>query len=80
MRIRNFGFLANRHRAALLSLCFHFLGSSPDTPQRKLSRRTPAGLWKCPQCGGPMIVILRVFSPDDIRARHLQYHVFTQGP
>jgi putative transposase len=27
VRIRNFGFLANRRRATLLPLCFHHLGS-----------------------------------------------------
>jgi hypothetical protein len=27
VRIRNFGFLANRKRAALLPLCFHLLGA-----------------------------------------------------
>jgi hypothetical protein len=29
MRIRNFGFLANRRRATLLALCFQLLGSEP---------------------------------------------------
>src|SRR6202011_2760489 len=32
VRIRNFGFLANRQRARLLPLCFNLLGSSPDLP------------------------------------------------
>jgi len=31
VRIRNFGFLANRRRATLLPLCFHLLRSSPQT-------------------------------------------------
>jgi hypothetical protein len=30
VRIRNFGFLANRRRATLLPLCFHLLGSAPQ--------------------------------------------------
>src|SRR6202161_945691 len=33
VRIRNFGFLANRRRATLLPLCFHLLGSLPQTEQ-----------------------------------------------
>jgi hypothetical protein len=35
VRIRNFGFLANRRRATLLPLCFHLLGSAqqPQTEQ-----------------------------------------------
>jgi hypothetical protein len=31
VRIRNFGFLANRKRATTLPLCFHLLGSAPQT-------------------------------------------------
>jgi len=33
VRIRNFGFLANRRRATLLPLCFHLLGSAPQAEQ-----------------------------------------------
>jgi Putative transposase len=33
VRIRNFGWLANRRRATLLPLCFHLLGSAPQTEQ-----------------------------------------------
>ena len=33
VRIRNFGFLANRRRATLLPLCFHLLGSAAHTEQ-----------------------------------------------
>src|SRR5258708_37551718 len=33
VRIRNFGFLANRRRATLLPLCFHLLGSAPHAEQ-----------------------------------------------
>jgi hypothetical protein len=33
VRIRNFGFLANRRRATLLALCFQLLGSAPQTEQ-----------------------------------------------
>src|SRR5882762_82203 len=33
VRIRNFGFLANRRRATLLPLCFPLLGSAPQTEQ-----------------------------------------------
>ena len=65
MRIRNFGFLANRHRAALLSLCFQLLQSAPDKPtvQDPPDEVSASGLWKCPKCGGPMIVILRMGPP-----------------
>jgi predicted RNA-binding Zn-ribbon protein involved in translation (DUF1610 family) len=62
VRIRNFGFLANRNRAKLLPLCFHLLNSSEcKTPSAEL---TPAeqthSLWNCPACGGTMRVVERL--------------------
>jgi len=61
VRIRNFGFLASRHRRRLLPLCFQCLGADRDS----LTDQPPdtKGLWKCPKCGGPMIVALRVNAP-----------------
>jgi hypothetical protein len=61
VRIRNFGFLANRRRATLLPLCSHLLGSTPQTEQ-DLSDDTKdsSDLWRCPKCGGPMMVIERL--------------------
>ena len=45
VRIRNFGFLANRRRAKLLPLCFHLLGTrQPDRPSAQGSHH----LWLCP--------------------------------
>jgi Putative transposase len=38
VRIRNFGFLANRRRAALLPLCFHLLGAAQE-PQARMTER-----------------------------------------
>ena len=65
VRIRNFGFLANRRRAALLPLCFHLLGSAP---QDRASSDPPPNdakdLWRCPQCGGPMVVIERLTAAE----------------
>ncbi len=58
VRIRNFGFLANRRRATLLPLCFHLLGSAqqPQTEQNLSSTDAPSDLWYCPKCAGPMKV------------------------
>jgi hypothetical protein len=59
VRIRHFGFLANRRRATLLPLCYRLL----DAEQPSQSKPTAAlakpsnPLWRCPQCGGPMAVI-----------------------
>ena len=63
VRIRNFGFLASRRRRSLLPLCFRCLGSKPDTSNTETQPAAITGLWKCPRCGGPMVVTLRVQPP-----------------
>src|SRR5208283_5277562 len=62
VRIRHFGFLANRRRATLLPLCFQVLGAvqPPQTEPEASLAREPNPLWRCPQCGGPMVVIERL--------------------
>src|SRR5207245_1785783 len=62
MRIRNFGFLANRRRATLLPLCFQLLGTIQEPPaeQDVSSTNDSRDLWRCPKCGGPMVVIERL--------------------
>jgi Putative transposase len=66
VRIRNFGFLANRRRATLLPLCFHLLGSAqqPQTEQNLSSTDAPSDLWHCPKCAGPMKVIERLTAAE----------------
>jgi hypothetical protein len=61
VRIRNFGFLANRKRATLLPLCFQLSGSAqqPQAEQHASSTEDCPDLWRCPKCGGPMRVIER---------------------
>src|ERR1700682_708464 len=67
VRIRNFGFLANRRRAITVPLCFSLLGS-PTEAQQEASAASPCDLWICPNCGGPMRVIQR-FTAADILLR-----------
>jgi hypothetical protein len=69
VRIRNFGFLANRRRATTLPLCFQLLHSAP-APQAKqeVSTASASDLWLCPKCGGPMAVIQR-FTAAEIQLR-----------
>jgi Putative transposase len=64
VRIRHFGFLANRRRATLLPLCFHLLGSAPQTEQDTSGSKAPTDLWRCPKCGGPMRVIERLTAAE----------------
>jgi hypothetical protein len=62
VRIRHFGFLANRRRAALLPLCFRLLDAvqpSQSEPEASLATQLRP-LWLCPQCGGPMVIIERL--------------------
>ena len=61
MRIRNFGFLANRRRAELLSLCFRVLRAD-STPTLSASSSPASGhsRWNCPICGGVMPVVERL--------------------
>jgi hypothetical protein len=56
VRIRHFGFLANRKRAALLPLCFHLLGGSSEPA---IGKGAQLAVWNCPRCGGVMVVIDR---------------------
>ena len=59
MRIRNFGYLANRRRKSLLPLCFQLLESTPQLSSAEETSSTDAvsALWICPKCGGPMIIV-----------------------
>jgi hypothetical protein len=62
VRIRHFGFLANRRRATLLPLCFQLLGAvQPSHTESETSlAKEPTPLWLCPKCGGRMVVIERL--------------------
>jgi len=66
VRIRSFGFLANRRRGNLLPLCRQLLTAQPP-PSRTVNNPAPVPaaaatppLWRCPQCGGPMAVVERL--------------------
>jgi hypothetical protein len=68
VRIRHFGFLANRRRATALPLCFQLLGAEPPTEQEASSTNDASPLRLCPKCGGPMRVIERL-TADEIQLR-----------
>jgi len=61
VRIRFFGFLANRRRKTLLPLCHQLLLT---VSSRSLTSIQPQAcsrvVWQCPRCGGPMLLIQRL--------------------
>jgi Putative transposase/Transposase zinc-binding domain len=61
VRIRSFGFLANRQRAKLLPLCFAALRSVPSPSPAQASANEPSrDLRLCPYCGAPMVIVERL--------------------
>ena len=63
VRIRHFGFLANRFRTARLALCCRLLtGAISETPTFTPSQSTSA--WRCPRCGALMIVRARMTAEE----------------
>jgi hypothetical protein len=64
VRIRHYGFLANRSRSRLVTVARQLLDVAPVVPSAPAQ---PAqGIWSCPKCAARMIVIER-FRPGDIR-------------
>lgn len=65
VRIRHFGFLANRFRASRLSLCRQLLAHLPSTAVTETS--PPArenSVWHCPSCGAAMIIVQRFTAAE----------------
>jgi len=62
VRIRNFGFLANRRRASLLPLCLQLLRRSAESapPAAPAQANQACVSWRCPVCGGTMRMIERI--------------------
>jgi hypothetical protein len=70
VRIRNFGFLANRRRATTLPLCFQLLGAAqePHAQQHTASTEDSPDLYRCPKCGGPKELLAS--PPHCVLANH----------
>ena len=62
VRIRFFGFLANRRRTGDLPCCRRALESGPCQTLAipTVEKTTPPASWPCPRCGGAMIIIDRL--------------------
>jgi Putative transposase len=67
VRIRHFGFLANRFRASRLASSRQLLASSSATEERTRTHDVHSEdpcLWHCPRCGGSVIVIQRFTAAE----------------
>ncbi len=66
VRIRFFGFMTHRRRAALLPVCRQRIDPDPESnaESEKASQEQPT--WLCPRCSGPMIVIQRFTAHEVI--------------
>jgi Putative transposase/Transposase zinc-binding domain len=75
VRIRFFGFLANRRRKSLLPLCHQLLvmASSRGLPsiQPKVSSRA---VWRCPRCGELMLLV-QSFTAEELNSQTLKRRV-----
>ena len=59
VRIRHFGFLANRRRAKLLSLCMTLLATAPPATAPTVTPGSPDPEFSaCAMCGGPMVILV----------------------
>ena len=59
VRIRQFGFLANRHRSQSLTLIRRLLLIEPTAGELPVGSSPPA-TWTCPRCGGLMQIVSRL--------------------
>jgi hypothetical protein len=67
VRIRHFGFLANRFRTSRLALGQQLLGSGGSTEREVRTcdlRSESSSLWHCPRCGASMILIQRFTAAE----------------
>ena len=67
-RIRHFGFLANRRRGQILTLCRRFLHTARPPAPSTIPAAEHTNTRLCPVCGAPMTVVERL-TPQQIRWR-----------
>jgi hypothetical protein len=63
VRIRHFGFLANRSRARQVAICRQLLNNAPPSQSSTVAALQPRQ-WPCPHCGKPMILVEKLTSGD----------------
>jgi hypothetical protein len=70
VRIRHFGFLANRFRASQVPLCRQLL--EVDTPEEPAlpNAGESSSTWHCPRCGAAMVVVQRLTAAEVSRCNY----------
>ncbi|MBV8834156.1 MAG: IS91 family transposase [Acidobacteriaceae bacterium] len=75
VRIRFFGFLANRRRNSLLPLCGQLLEmTTSGSPGRGQPKACSRALWQCPRCGGPMLLVQR-FTVAELNSQSVERRI-----
>jgi Putative transposase len=67
VRIRHFGFLANRHRTAMVTLCRELIAETQPAPCPTTKQLCAEITWPCPRCSGTMMVIERLSAAQTLR-------------
>jgi Putative transposase/Transposase zinc-binding domain len=60
VRIRHYGFLANRHRSAFIALCRKLIPAAAPSSDPPGKQPTSKAHWTCPKCAGPMLIVERL--------------------
>ena len=60
VRIRFFGYMANRRRATLLPICRRLIAANSESEKSDTARADDRPAWLCPRCSGSMVVIQRL--------------------
>ena len=68
VRIRHFGFLANRRRVRPTATVLRRSPHSTENQSETSTAPTAHPLWRCPKCGGPMAVVER-FTAAQLQLR-----------
>ena len=64
VRIRHFGFLANRWRLDRLAICREVLGCAQSASPGEATPARGTASWQCPNCGTSMLVIQRFTAAE----------------
>jgi Putative transposase/Transposase zinc-binding domain len=70
VRIRHFGFLANRFRASQLARCRQLVAMGPPSPAESTPSGASPSTWHCPHCGTPMVVAQRLTAAEISRCSY----------